>query len=121
MADPVVGVRHVPGAGLDPREDDLDLVLPVVHAVEEPDGTVPRVAEQVRHLLPDEVLDDEVGATDLGHRSPLGRGSTDACIISPQRPRGQTGTVYLEKPPHGPRYTAPKPSSSSLAAASGLP
>jgi hypothetical protein len=39
----------------------------VVDAVEEADRPVPGVAEQVRDLLLDQVLDDEVTATDLGH------------------------------------------------------
>ena len=65
---PEVGIGHIAGAGLDPREDDLDLVLAVVDAVEQADGAVARVAEQVRHLLPDQVLDDEVASAHLGHR-----------------------------------------------------
>ena len=62
-----VRVGHVPGRGLDPREDDLDVVLMVVDAVEQADRPVPGVAEHVRDLLLDQVLDDEVAATHLGH------------------------------------------------------
>ena len=72
-----VRVGHVAGRGLDPGEDDLDVVLVVVDAVEQPDSPVPGVAEHVGHLLLDQVLDDEVAATHLGHVcSPLsGRSS----------------------------------------------
>ena len=67
MADAEVGVGHVPRARLDPREDHLELVLPVEDAVKQADGTVARVAEQVRNLLPDEVLGHEIGSPQLRH------------------------------------------------------
>jgi hypothetical protein len=62
-----VGVGHEPGRRLHPRPHELDLVLAVVDAVEQTDRTVTRVAEDVRRLLADEVVDHEVGPAHLCH------------------------------------------------------
>jgi hypothetical protein len=67
VAGPEVRVGHVRGAGLDAGEDDLDLVLAVEDAVEEADRSVPGIAEHVRRLLSDEVLDDQVATAHLSH------------------------------------------------------
>src|SRR5439155_15249501 len=86
---PEVGVRHVPRRRLNAWEDDLQLVLVVVHAVEQADRPVPGVAEQVRHLFLDQVLDDEVTAADFRHLASLYR------VRGPEPPRGNYTTGRL--------------------------
>ena len=67
---PEVRVGHVAGRGLDPRPHEADVVLPPVHPVQEPDRSVACVPEQVRRLFLDQVVDDEVAASHLGHGKP---------------------------------------------------
>ena len=73
-----VSVGHVAGGRLDPRPHQLDVVLAVVDAVQQPDGTVPGVAEDVGRLLLDQVVDDQVAAAHLAHAlsSPVGAPGT---------------------------------------------
>jgi hypothetical protein len=66
-----VGIGHECGAGLVPRDDELDHLAPFVEGVENREIALARDAERVVHALDQQLVDEDAGAGARGHAGGL--------------------------------------------------